>query len=150
MPTAPAARPLLSVAEVDALVDLHFPQIHANGRTMVIEAVGDRSARLRLIAGDGMIRPGGTISGPTMFTLADFSIYVALLAELGEAALQAVTSNLNITFLARPEARDMIAEVRILRLGRRQAVAEVKMHSVGNEDVLLAHAIATYAMPARR
>lgn len=150
MPTAPFARPLLTVAEVDALIDLHFPQIHANGRTMLIEAVGDRSARLRLIAGETMIRPGGTISGPTMFTLADFSIYVVLIAELGEGALQAVTSNLNITFLARPQPRDMIAEVQILRLGRRQAVGEVKMHSDGDADALVAHAIATYALPTQR
>lgn len=149
MPTVSTARASSSIAEVEALIDQHFPQIHANGRTMVIEAVGHRSARLRLKASQQMIRPGGTISGPIMFTLADFGIYVALLAELGENALQAVTSNLNITFLARPKARDMIADVEILRLGRRQAVGEVKMRSDGEDDVLVAHAIATYAMPSR-
>ena len=149
MPTVSTTSAALSITQVEALIDKHFPQIHANGRTMFIEAVERRSARLRLKASDKMIRPGGTISGPTMFTLADFGIYVALLAELGENALQAVTSNLNITFLARPQARDMIAEVEILRLGRRQAVGEVKMRSEGEDDVLVAHAIATYAMPSR-
>lgn len=149
MPTVSTSSATLSIAQVEALIDQHFPQIHANGRTMFIEAVSHRSARLRLTPDEQMIRPGGTISGPTMFTLADFGIYVALIAVLGEKALQAVTSNLNITFLARPQARDMIAEVEILRLGRRQAVGEVKMHSEGEDDALVAHAIATYAMPPR-
>ena len=149
MPTRSARGATFDIAQVEALIDQHFPQIHANGRTMVIEAVGHRSARLRLKASQQMIRPGGTISGPTMFTLADFGIYVALIAELGENALQAVTSNLNITFLARPQPHDMIADVEILRLGRRQAVGEVKMHSQGEDDILVAHAIATYAMPSR-
>jgi uncharacterized protein (TIGR00369 family) len=137
---------LLSVTEVDALVDLHFPQIHAHGRVIRIEAITHRGARLRLIANANVIRPGGTISGPAMFTLADFGIYVALLGEMGEGALQAVTSNLNITFLARPEQRDLIADVEILRLGRRQAIGEVRMRSDASET-LVAHAIATYAMP---
>lgn len=149
MPTETHTHKTLSVAEVDTLVDLHFPQIHAAGRFIAIEDIGYRSARLRLKANDTIIRPGGTISGPAMFTLADFGIYATLLGEMGEAALQAVTSNLNITFLARPEPRDLIANIEILRLGRRQAVAEVKMRSDGS-DVLVAHAIATYAMPAKR
>jgi acyl-coenzyme A thioesterase PaaI-like protein len=149
MPTETTVHKPLSVAEVDALIDLHFPQIHANGRVIRIEAIGHRTARLRLIASDGIIRPGGTISGPAMFTLADFGIYATLLGEMGEGALQAVTSNLNITFLARPEQRDLIAEIEILRLGRRQAIGEVRMRSDGS-DTLVAHAIATYAMPQKR
>src|SRR5262249_51285863 len=66
-------------------------------------------------------RPGGTISGAAMFMLADFAVYVAIIAALGEIGLQAVTTNLNINFLAKPKPRDLIAEVRLIRLGRRWA-----------------------------
>ncbi len=83
-----------------------------------------------------------------MFTLADFSVYVALIARLGEAGVDAVTTNLNISFLARPEAGDMTAIVRLLRVGRRLAVGEVEMFAATGSD-LLAHAIATYYIPSQ-
>jgi uncharacterized protein (TIGR00369 family) len=92
------------------------------------------------------MRPGGTIAGPAMFTLADFSIYVAVIATLGEAGFEAVTSNLNINFLAKPAATDMTAVVKLLRLGRRLAVGEVELYSEGVTD-MVAHATATYALP---
>ena len=67
------------------------------------------------------IRPGGTISGPTMMALADFAMYVGVLASIGPVPL-AVTINLNINFLRKPAARDLIAECRLLKLGKRLAV----------------------------
>jgi len=82
-----------------------------------------------------------------MFTLADFSVYVAIIATLGEAGIDAVTTNLNINFLAKPEPRDLIASVRLLRLGRRLAVGEAQLYSDGAADPV-AHAIATYALPS--
>jgi len=139
-------RSVLSVGEVEGLVNESFPQIHAGGRSIFIESVGDRQSRLRMRFTDESIRPGGTIAGPSMFKLADFGIYVALIATLGADGIRAVTSNLNITFLTRPEQRDLIAETRIIRLGRRLAYAEVALRSEGHED-MVAHATGTYAIP---
>ena len=137
----------LDAAQVEALINSHFPQIHVGGRAMLIEEAGARHARVRLKKQDRHLRPGGTVSGPTMFTLADFSVYVAVIATLGEAGIEAVTTNLNINFLAKPEPRDLIASVRLLRVGRRLAVGEAEMFSDGAPD-LVAHAIATYALPS--
>ncbi|MEQ1714434.1 MAG: PaaI family thioesterase [Hyphomicrobium sp.] len=136
----------LSVAAVNALVDETFPGIHAHGRWLHIESVADRAAHVRMSAVASAIRPGGTISGPAMFTLADFAIYAALIATLGPQAIAAVTSNLNITFLLRPEAVDVIAHARIIRLGRRLAYADVELVSIGKTD-MIAHATGTYALP---
>jgi uncharacterized protein (TIGR00369 family) len=136
----------LDAAQVEALINSHFPQIHVGGRAMLIEEAGARRARVRLKKQDRHLRPGGTVSGPTMFMLADFSVYVAIIATLGEAGIEAVTTNLNINFLAKPEPRDLIACVRVLRLGRRLAVGEAQLFSDGAADPV-AHAVATYALP---
>jgi len=82
-----------------------------------------------------------------MFTLADFSVYIAIIATLGEAGIDAVTTNLNINFLAKPEPRDLIAGVALLRLGRRLAVGEAQLFSDGAADPV-APAIATTALPS--
>ena len=84
-----------------------------------------------------------------MFTLADYSIYVAVLATLGESALQAVTSNLNITYMQRPEPRDIVCEVDLIKLGKRLVVAQSHLYSDGREE-MIAHAIGTYALPSTR
>lgn len=139
--------PLLGIDEINALLEQHFPQIHEGGRTMHIEAVGHGTARVRLALAHRHTRPGGTVSGPAMFLLADFAVYVALIGALGPSAIAAVTSNLNINFLAKPEPKDVIADVRLLRHGRRLAVGEVEMTSEGGSE-LIAHAVATYVMPA--
>ena len=144
-PAAPNAA-LLNVKRVEELIDARFPQIHSGGRNLVVEEVGFRTARVRMKANPRHIRPGGTISGPSMFSLADFSVYVAVIATLGERGIDAVTSNLNINFLAKPEPADMTADVKLIRLGRRLAVGEVELYSEGGSD-MVAHAIATYALP---
>jgi uncharacterized protein (TIGR00369 family) len=100
---------------------------------------------VRLVHHQRHTRPGGTISGAAMFMLADFAVYVAIIAALGEIALEAVTTNLNINFLAKPKPRDLIAEVRLIRLGRRLAGGEVEIVSDGLPD-MVAHATATYAL----
>ena len=139
----------LSVAQVTALIDANFPQIHAGGRSMLIETVGSRQARVRLRFTERSVRPGGTISGPTMFTLADFSIYVALIATLGAQGIPALTTNLNITFLKRPEQGDFIAQTRIIRLGQRLAYADVGLMMDG-ADEMVAHATGSYAIPGSK
>ena len=135
------------VQGIEALIDQRFPQIHAGGRLLTIEEVGPRHARVRMAIHDRHIRSGGTVSGPSMFTLADFSVYVAIIAARGEAGIDAVTTNLNINFLAKPEPRDLVSTVRLIRLGRRLAVGEAELYSDGAPD-MVAHAIATYALPA--
>ncbi|WP_394561283.1 PaaI family thioesterase [Aquipseudomonas alcaligenes] len=93
-----------------------------------------------------LVRPGGTVSGPTIMSLADAAMYAVVLGRLGRVEM-AVTANLNINFLARPKPVDLIAEARILRLSRRQAVCEVQLFSRGEEGELVAHVTGTYALP---
>ena len=138
----------LDAERIEALIDARFPQIHSGGRTLIIEEAGEHNARVRLKHHERHTRPGGTVSGAAMFTLADFAVYVAIIAALGEVGLDAVTTNLNINFLAKPEPRDLIADVRLIRLGRRLGVGEVRIHSDGGSD-MVAHAVGTYALPAR-
>jgi uncharacterized protein (TIGR00369 family) len=148
MPTHGSMTDSLDIARIEALLDDRFPQIHSGGRIFSIEEIGERNARVRMRHHERMLRPGGTVSGSAMFGLADFSVYVAIIATLGEAGIDAVTTNLNINFLARPEARDMVSSVSLIRLGRRLAVGEARLYSDGVAD-MVAHAIATYALPAR-
>lgn len=82
-PSEPPEVPALSVAEITHLVERHFPQLGAAGERIVIEDAGVGTARVRMRAGDHMLRPGGTVSGPAMFTLADVAIYIAILAAQG-------------------------------------------------------------------
>ncbi|MGQ7793945.1 PaaI family thioesterase [Faunimonas sp. B44] len=140
-------RPVMSVEEVAAFLDREFPQIQAGGRPYAIAAIGPGSATLRLDPNDAHLRPGGTVSGPTLFALADLAAYVAILAHIGPVAL-AVTTNLNINFLRRPPLAPLLGECRILKLGKRLAVTDVAIRGTLEDDVL-AHASATYSIPPR-
>ncbi|MDX5298613.1 MAG: PaaI family thioesterase [Gammaproteobacteria bacterium] len=110
-----------------------------------VEAVGERWARVRIPFQGKLVRPGGTLSGPVQMTLADAAMYAAILATLGRVEM-AVTSNLNINFLKKPAPADLLAEAVVLRLGRRLAFCEVRLHSAGDEE-LVAHVTGTYALP---
>jgi uncharacterized protein (TIGR00369 family) len=136
--------PILSVDDVSAFLRREFPQINGH---FAVEEVGPMRARMRLIFHDRHLRPGGTISGPAMFGLADVALYVAILANIGEVAL-AVTTNLNINFLRRPDPVDLIGEARLMKLGKRLAVGEVAISAVGSGDPV-AHAVGTYSIPPR-
>ncbi len=138
----------LDVAGVTNLIEQHFPQVHEGTGQLVIEDLPERGSRVRMPQDSRNIRPGGTVSGPAMFKLADFSVYVAILGELGEAALQAVTASMTMNFLSRPEPGAMVAHVRLIKLGRRLAVADVALFSEGKAD-MVAHATASYALPSR-
>jgi uncharacterized protein (TIGR00369 family) len=91
------------------------------------------------------VRPGGTISGPTMMALADFTMYVVVLSLIGRVEL-AVTTNLNINFLRKPAPKDLVADGRILKLGKRLAVMEVAIYSKGEPEPV-AHVTGTYSIP---
>jgi uncharacterized protein (TIGR00369 family) len=137
---------MMTAPELQAFLAREFPQIDADSR-YVVERADEAGVRLRARYHDSQIRPGGTISGPTMMTLADVSLYVAVLARIGPQAL-AVTTNLSINFLRKPAPRDLVAECRLLKLGKRLAVGEVTIFSEGEEEAV-AHITGTYSIPPR-
>ena len=131
----------LTVEELQQLLREQFSQCD-----VVLEKIGPRWARVRVPIKEQHLRPGGTVSGPTMMTLADTATYLAILAEIGPVVL-AVTTNLTINFMRKPVSnRDVIGEAQLLKLGRRLAVAEVRIYSEG-ESELVAHATCTYSIP---
>ena len=120
-----------------------FPQV---GTDFVIEALSLDRLAVRLVVGEKHLRPGGTVSGPSMFALADVGVYLAILARLGPVAL-AVTTNCSIDFMRKPAAgRDLLAEVRMLKMGRVLAIGDVLIMSEGR-DTPVARANLTYSIP---
>jgi uncharacterized protein (TIGR00369 family) len=139
---------VMSPAEIQAFLEEEFPEVFGAERHYLVEDTRQRACRMRLIYHPRHLRPGGTISGPAMMTLADTAMYVAILASIGRVPL-AVTTNLSINFLKKPAQRDLIAECRLLKLGKRLAVGEVDIHSEG-EGELVAHVTSTYSIPPER
>lgn len=137
--------PKMTLAELEEFYAAHFPQLDSH--RFKIEEITDGGVRVRLRYHDLHLRPGGTISGPTLMTLADSAMYSLLLAMIGPVAL-AVTTNLNINFLRKPAPVDVIAKAELLKLGRRLAVGSVKMFSDGDDEPV-AHATVTYSIPPR-
>lgn len=114
-----------------------------------IEAVGDKGATLSLAVGTEELRPGGTVSGPVMMSIADVAIYVAIFGEIGIVPL-AVTTSLTINFLRRPSAEaDIIADCSLIKVGRTLIVGEVSIYSQGSDDIV-AHVVGTYSVPPKR
>ena len=137
----------MTPAALEAFLHAEFPQAFRTGGDIVIEGADGKGCRLRQRFDERMLRPGGTVSGPTMMALADFAMYVGVLASIGPVPL-AVTTNLNINFLRKPAARDLIAESRLLKLGKRLAVGEVTINSDGMEEPV-AHVTSTYSIPTK-
>lgn len=137
----------MDLAETCAFLDREFPQMNEGGRSYHLEAVGPLFARMRLDHHERFLRPGGTISGPAMMALADFALYAAILANVGPVAL-AVTTSLSFNFLRKPGTAGLVAECRLLKLGRRLAVGEVLITAAGCDD-LVCHATGTYSIPPR-
>lgn len=139
--------PVLTRDDVQRLLEKEFPQTFGENPTFVIEDIGRLTCRLRSVYDPRQIRPGGTLSGPTVMALADAAIYVAILASIGPQTL-AVTTNLSCNFLRKPEPRDLLADCRLIKLGKRLAVGDVSVFSDGGTD-LVAHATGTYSIPPR-
>jgi acyl-coenzyme A thioesterase PaaI-like protein len=135
----------LTAAEITEFLDEVFPGTMQRFR---IEAVTPMHARVRSFFHEMQLRPGGTISGPTLMTMADTAMWVALLGMIGREPLS-VTSHLDIDFLRKPEQRDVIGFATIHKIGKRLAVGDVLMYSEG-EEALCARASVTYAIPAVR
>jgi uncharacterized protein (TIGR00369 family) len=133
----------LDAEEIAAFLNDVFPGAMEN---FSIEDVQPMSARIRMPFKPWRLRPGGTISGPSLMALADTGLWVALLAMIGREPLS-VTSHLDIDFLRKPAAADVIAHTTLHKLGRRLAVGDVIMYSDG-EDMPCARASVTYAIPS--
>ena len=139
------ALPKMSVTELDEFLRAEFPQSFGGGDTTIERADGE-TCLIRQRYHERMLRPGGTISGPTLMGLADCAMYVVLLSAIGPVAL-AVTTNLNINFLRKaPPGEDLLAAARLLKLGKRLAVGEVNLLS-GNSPDPVAHVTSTYSIP---
>ncbi|MBP0048082.1 PaaI family thioesterase [Marinobacterium sp. AK62] len=132
--------------ELEQFLKDHFPQGEQFGQ---LEEVGDGWAVMRLSVGDDHLRPGGTVSGPTMMGLSDVAVYAALLSRIGPVPL-AVTTNLNINFLRKPRPdADLMAHAEMLKVGKRLGIGEVAVYSEGDDEPV-AHATMTYSIPERR
>jgi uncharacterized protein (TIGR00369 family) len=130
--------------QISAFLANSFPQA-----AFVIEAVGERSATVSLQVDERNLRPGGTVSGPTLMSIADGALYVAILGEIGIVPL-AVTSSLTINFLRKPQPdKRIIGVCKLLKVGRALAVGEVSLFSEGEAEPV-AHVVGTYSIPSKR
>lgn len=136
----------MTADELSDYISEVFPQVAHHGFKIEDLAPGSLSVSMKITEND--LRPGGTVSGPTMFTLADCASYLVILAHIGKVAL-AVTTNLNINFLNKPAEGDLIGSAKLLKLGKRLAVCDIEVRSKG-EEKLVAHATATYSIPPER
>ena len=139
--------PALTVDELVRLLSAEFPQMLNPESGLSIVEVSHGGCVLRQAFQERSLRPGETISGTTIMALGDYAVYVALLASIGWVPL-AVTTNLTINFLRKPPRRDLLAECKLLKLGKRLAVGEVAIHADGDATPV-AHVTATYSIPPR-
>ncbi|TCO72560.1 uncharacterized protein (TIGR00369 family) [Rhodovulum euryhalinum] len=136
-------KPVMDKPALEAFLAREFPQVCED---FVIEDVAPMAVRVRMRVAERHLRPGGTVSGPSMFALADVGIYLAILAMIGPKAL-AVTTNCSIDFMRKPAAgRDLVCEARLLKLGRVLAVGDALILSEGMEGAV-ARAGLTYSIP---
>jgi acyl-coenzyme A thioesterase PaaI-like protein len=146
----------MNVADLQRYLETEFPQAFGPGRPHRIVRVDAGGVGLVLEAGPEHLRPGETVSGPSMMGLADIAAYAVILARIGPVS-GAATTNFSINFLRRPRPGLMVADARLMKLGRRLAVCEVGLRAphageepfrlTGEED-LLAHAVTTYSIPS--
>jgi acyl-coenzyme A thioesterase PaaI-like protein len=130
-------------ADIIDFLTREFPQSRC-----VVEEVGDRSATVTHHVGTDHLRPGETVSGPLLMTVADVALYVAILGTIGIVPL-AVTTGLTINFLRKPAAgRPIVGVCRLMKVGRALVVGEVALYSQGNDE-MVAHAVGTYSIPPK-
>lgn len=136
--------PIMQTEELTSFLNREFPQL--NDEFEIIR-IGNGYCLLQIVTGEKHLRPGGTVSGPTLFAVADIAAYAVILAHVGPVAL-AVTTNLNINFLRKAEPGAVQGMAKLLKLGKRLAVVEISITSETNGD-LVANATATYSIPPR-
>jgi len=128
-------------SEVIEFLTRDFPQSKC-----VVEEVGNASAIVKYPVGTADLRPGGTVSGGVLMTVADVALYVTILGEIGIVPLT-ITTSFNINFLRKPtQSKDIVAVCKLIKVGRSLAVGEVALYSEG-VDEMVAHAVGTYSIP---
>jgi len=135
-------KPLMSKVDLENFLEKEFPQVSSNFRILNIKP---NSLSMLMHISDKHLRPGGTVSGPTMFLLADVSFYLATLSIIGPKSLT-VTTNCSINFLRKPNISDLISETRVLKIGKTLSVGDVLIYSKGIKEPV-AHASLTYSIP---
>ncbi len=136
----------MTAEEIATFLNREFPQVSGD---FGVEALDADGLTLRMHVADRHLRPGGTVSGPSMFALADVAAYLAILSRIGPVAL-AVTTSASVDFLRKPQpGADLLARVRLLKLGRVLAVADTLIHSEGM-DGAVARVSLTYSIPPKR
>lgn len=138
-----AGPPALTIDAFDALVREELPFAWEQG--FRVERLEAGEARVRMPIDRLHLRPGGTVSGPAMMGLADYTMFAVVLSRIGVQKM-AVTTNLNANFLRRPAPRDLVAEGRLLKLGKRLAYGEVTIFTDGDDEPVC-HVTSTYSMP---
>ena len=141
-------KPVMTAEEVNVFLTEAYPQLNDDFSDYETLEVRPGGCTVRLNATDRHLRPGGTVSGPSLFTLADIGGYVCVLSHLGPKALS-VTTNLNINFMRKAEAGPIDGHCRILKSGRSLVVFDVEMRTPGNGHTV-AHATGTYSIPPRK
>lgn len=136
---------LLTPTELEEFLAAGFPDQTMPFR---VTRADDDGVEVRLPFNSMHLRPGGTISGPTLMTLADTVAYLAIVARIGPEYLT-VTSHLSIDFLRKPPPDGLRATGEVLKLGRRQATVAIRIHSDA-DDALVAYSTTTYALPSTR
>jgi len=143
-----APTPVLDAAQINQMLANVYPQLNAAMRAYEAVDVFPGGCVVLLNATEQHLRPGNTVSGPSLFTLADIGGYVCVLSHAGPDALS-VTTNLNINFMRKAEAGPIEGHCRILKLGRSLMVFDCDMVA-GPDKVTVAHATGTYSIPPRR
>ncbi|WP_217570409.1 PaaI family thioesterase [Mesorhizobium sp. GbtcB19] len=146
MPAQSNLKPMLNAAEVNALMASVYPQLNDNVTSYEAIDVFPGGCTVRLNADERHLRPGGTVSGPSLFTLADIGGYVCVLSHAGPDALS-VTVNLDINFMRKAEAGPIDGHCRILKLGKSLMVFDIDI--VGPNGQTVAHATGTYSIPRK-
>jgi uncharacterized protein (TIGR00369 family) len=135
-------KPLMSKVDLENFLEKEFPQVSSNFKILNTKP---NSLSMLMHISDEHLRPGGTVSGPTMFLLADVSFYLATLSIIGPKSLT-VTTNCSINFLRKPNISDLISETRVLKIGKTLSVGDVLIYSEGIKEPV-AHASLTYSIP---
>lgn len=141
------APPKLTHKELEDRLLAEFPEMFDADSGYALEKLWFGGCRVRRHFHPRTLRPGGTVSGPIMMALADFTMYLAVLSAIGWVPL-AVTTNFAINFLRKPAPRDVLAEARLFKLGKRLAVGEIALYS-DSDDEMVAHATSTYSIPVK-
>ena len=133
----------ITIQEIELLTLESLPFAVDNGFS--VDSVGSGTSTVRAPYQESFLRPGGTISGPVIMGLADYALFVAIQTKIGLVEL-AVTTNLNINFLRRPDPGDLLAVANVIKIGKRLAVGQIEVYLDGEES-MIAHVTSTYSIP---